>query len=259
MKTLRSRPRLPGILPALFLLLIAAALPASAQRPRVLPPGSIVEGKSLSKWADLWWKRIYETPAAINPLLDTTGQFGGVGQKGPVFFLYGTFGGVVERTVTVKGEKYLFFPIINFENDPYPFGDPNAPYLDWTVAFLRAGAKANIDMTNYLDATVDGVPVTCLRYTNGKPVCSLFDHRERTKKPFTYTLPGNFEDIATFFGDPRFTGQEIGPAVSDGYWLMLTPLRRGWHTITFAATTSFGFDLRVSYRIHVVRDEDDCD
>ena len=233
-----------------------AVLPANAQT-QVYPPHSKVSGKSLAQWADQWWKLVYETPASQFQILDPDGRFGSVGQKGPVYFLYGTFGGDVERTVTIKGEKKLFFPLINFENDPYPFGDPNAPYLNWTVDFLKAGAKANIDQTTDLGATVDGVPVTQLRYTEGGLVGNLFNHREQTNKPFSYTLPGNNTDIASFFGDPRFTGVTIKPAVSDGYWLMLEPLGKGWHTVTFSSATSFGFSLNVVYHIHVVSGDDD--
>lgn len=231
---------------------LAAALPAFAQT-SVYRPGAQVHGKSLSQWGDAWWTLSYETPGAQNQILDPDGRYGHVGQSGPVFFLWGTFGGPAERWVTIADDVDLFFPLVNSEWDPYPFGDPNAPYLDWSVDLLRQITAGFIDTTNGLSASVDGVPVTQLRYTDGAPVTTLFAHRERTDKPFSYRLPRNNTDVASFFGDPRFTGMVIGPAVSDGYWLMLTPLSVGQHTVRFGSTSTTGFFVDVVYHLNVVK------
>jgi len=82
--------------------------------PGVAPVKSRPNGKSYGEWAQAWWTWASSIPADQNPVLDTTGQFAGVGQSGHVWFLAGTiFGGTFERTVTVPTGTALFFPALN--------------------------------------------------------------------------------------------------------------------------------------------------
>src|SRR6266404_1942081 len=59
---------------------------ASAE-PGTLPPGQlpVLTGE--------WWQWALSIPASQNPLLDTTGDKCMVGQRGPIWFLAGTFTG----------------------------------------------------------------------------------------------------------------------------------------------------------------------
>ena len=109
-----------------------------------------------------WWQWVYSQPAVdvgntnSNPLLDTTGQFAGVGQAdgiGPAnkyFFLTGTLGGSAIRNVTVPQGKALFFPIINVNFDN-AVDQPS----DLGVTELKALAKATIDKTTKTTATLN--------------------------------------------------------------------------------------------------------
>ena len=79
--------------------------------PGALPPQSLPYGHTYGEWAALWWQWALGIPESMNPVEDTTGQFAGVGQQGPVWFLGGTFGNSVERGITVPRGKAIFMPV----------------------------------------------------------------------------------------------------------------------------------------------------
>ena len=54
-------------------LLIAALFSTQAQAADVLAPGSTVAGKSIAAWSAEWWKWDWNSPAAADPLNDSTG------------------------------------------------------------------------------------------------------------------------------------------------------------------------------------------
>ena len=201
------------------------------------------EGKHANLSA-LWWQWVSAQPAVIDadgintyPILDSTGKYASVGQEdgiGPgnkVFFLTGTFGFDVVRTVTVPAGKALFFPILNYEAD-------NAvdPPTNNTVPQLRAIAKAVIDGAISMYATLNGEPLEIFR----------------TKSPtFDYTVPDN-NSIYDYFGlvGPQFEGR-IKPAVADGYWVYVDPLRRGKYVLKFGVEAVGGFSLNVTYNLTI--------
>ena len=87
--------------------------------PGVLPSDSKPYGHSYGEWGAMWWQWALSIPVSENPLFDETGEFAGVGQSGPVFFLAGVFNvsGTAERTITVPRGKALFFPLLNTAAD----------------------------------------------------------------------------------------------------------------------------------------------
>jgi hypothetical protein len=222
------------------LLAIVALTPAWAQNNGKQQNG---EGKFANLTA-LWWQWVYAQPAVdvggtnTNPVLDTTGEFAAVGQEngiGPgnkIFFLAGTFGVNVTRTVTVPAGKALFFPMVNFEID-------NAvdPPTDYTVPQLRALARATIDTVNFTYARLDA--------GTGFMDLEIF----RTKSPaFDYTVPdGNsLYDYFDLIG-PQFEGR-IKPAVADGYWAYIPPLLPGDYILEFGGRNPpLLFELNVTY------------
>lgn len=191
----------------------------------------------------LWWQWVLAQPAInvgdtnTNPVLDTTGDFATVGQENGIgpgdryFFLAGTFGGDVVRTVTVPHGKSLFFPVINTDVD-----NATEPPTNYTVPQLVALAKANIDVTTSTYATLDGAPLEIFR----------------TASPtFAYTMPDEYSlyDYFGLFG-PQFEGT-IQPAVSDGYWVVLPPLRPGKYTLNFGAANPSGFTGDITYHLTI--------
>lgn len=192
----------------------------------------------------LWWQWVYAQPAMdvgstnTNPVFDSTGAYAAAGQEngiGPgnkIFFLTGSFGANVVRTVTVPEGKALFFPVINFEYD-------NAvdPPTSYNVPKLRELAAASIDGATALYARINGAPLDIFR----------------TKSPtFDYTLPDE-NSIYDYFGliGPQFEGR-IKPAVSDGYWVYVPPLPAGSYLLQFGgAIPATGFSIDITYNLTI--------
>lgn len=222
-----------------FVLSIAPSLVqagvGNAGNPGILPSGSSAHGQTYGAWSDAWWQWALSIPADTNPMLDPTGANAAIGQSGSVWFLAGNQGGTSERSVTIPPGKTLFLPLVNYVwiNTPQ-FGDP-----EWSPeqeAFARALIAAAIDTANGLACEIDG-----------KSVKNLMAYRCQTP-------PGGAEMIAlpegNIFGIPADT---YGPMVTDGYYLMVTPLTPGEHTLHFKASLGDNFHVDVTYHLTVKR------
>lgn len=222
--------------------LLASTAPAGAapSRPFVVPPfDGLYNGLAVA-----WWNYALGQPAATNPLTDTTGIHCGRGQAGPIFFLVGTAGsGAVTRDqCTVRGVKVLFFPLMNAFDVHTPGDGLDTPQLIYRD-FLSFGFRSDT-----LRASVDGVPIRRL-----DPKTTPF---RACAAPVTGCAPGSFS--LTFPSDNLF-GLPAGtyrPAVQDGYYLLLAPLKPGVHTIAFGGTGTFAgaaADQDIKYRLRVLR------
>jgi hypothetical protein len=110
-----------------------------------------------------WWQWALSIPTSVNPQTDTTGQNAVVGQRGPVWFLAGVFGGgMVTRTCSLPEGTALFFPVINSVNINTP-GVCGSPPTNTPVSELRKASATSIDGATNLSVTVDGVAITNLR------------------------------------------------------------------------------------------------
>lgn len=211
------------------LVLAASSADAGNPNPGVLPPHSNAFGKTYGEWAGEWWNWGLQFPSATNPIMDTTGEFGHLGQEGPVWFLAGNFGGTTQRQLTVPTGKALFFPIVNTIWLATTPGE--------TEEEIRAGANADIDGTSVLECTVDGIPLE-----------GLFDYRAESP-PGGFVLYVAGGSVLTEWGfEP---GDYPYPTVADGYWLMLAPLSKGEHDIQFHGVKG-DFGLDVTYDLNVV-------
>ena len=203
---------------------------------RVVERNSNTFGNTYGEWSAQWWQWVLSIPAAINPGLDTTGANCGMGQAGPVWFLAGTFGASpVTRFCTVPAGKALFFPILNAVFGSGVFDcNPTVPDVVCNLVALRQSAAASMDSVR-LQASLDGEP---LRH--------LSDQRVQSPE-FTLTEPAH--------GVNDVPAGTYTPQVSDGYWLMLKPLRPGPHTINFrgeiTAGAFAGFVVDVTYNLTV--------
>jgi hypothetical protein len=216
----------------------------------VYPPGSNPLGVSYGEWTARWWQWLTSIPGPVNPNLDTTGANCDQGQSGPVWFLAGRFssGPQTVRACTVPADKLLLLPIANIW-----FGDgvgdcngigplhpdpklPTCPAMFAPVDFnqpngwtpVTAAVVGTENNPPALELTVDGIPLR-------DPTAY------RALAPqFSYKLPRN-----SLNGNPPGT---YGPSGSDGYWVMLTPLPPGRHTIHFRTGDGFQdvlYNLRV--------------
>jgi len=222
----RSIATATGLSLILAVLTVApAALAQLNPNPGILPPNSTPYGHSYGEWTAKWWQWALSIPADRNPLTDTTGEFCGEGQGGPVWFYAGTFGNSAERTCTMPAGKAIFMPVFNWIFGAGVFDcDPTVPGVPCDVPTLRAAAAANTEAAEVLEVTIDGVPVQDVR-----------DYRASSPEPFSITYPEN-----SVVGVPAGT---YFPQVADGYWLMLSPLSKGQHTIrahVIAPDTIFG-------------------
>jgi hypothetical protein len=188
-----------------------------------------------------WWQWALSIPTSVNPMLDTTGQNGVVGQRGSIWFLAGTFGGgTVTRTCAVPEGRALFFPVINQIN----FNTPNVCGQDSNnipVSVLRAASATFINGATKLSVTFDGKRI--------KDVIRV------QSEVFEVALPKN-----NVFNAPC-TGANLGdvpagiysPAVDEGFYVLLDPLDIGKHALHFhAENPSQGVTQDVTYNLTVV-------
>jgi hypothetical protein len=195
------------------------------KNPGVHPPNAKFRGLSYSEWQARWWQEAFSIPiSADNPFV--SGQpFGG---DDKVLFLAGLFG---ENTVEIRipTGTALFFPVINsecsvIEGDPF-HGDNEAE--------LRECANGHMDGTSDRFAIIDGVPVKQL-------------DRYRTESPLFEFGPLPADNI---LGAPEGATSE---GVDAGFYLLLTPLSVGQHTIHFGGTFADGGSIDTTYIITVV-------
>jgi hypothetical protein len=140
-----------------------------------------------------------------------------VGQSGLIWFLAGVFGGgtfTITRSCSVPAGKVLFLPVANVVNFNSP-GVCGSPNQNQTVAELRAGAAGFLAGFNSKSVTVDGQSVPMPRIQS---------------RVFEVALPEDniFDAPCTPENVPRGI---YSPAVNDGFYVLLWPLRVGTHVV----------------------------
>lgn len=192
-----------------------ASPPDARGRSAVLPPESKPFGQSYGAWAADWWRWAIRAPNPTNPVLDTTGEHCAEGQRGPVWFLAGTFdGSPVVRQCTVPAGRALFFPIVNIAWIGFPTDPPvtRAELLEMLAPIKEATG---------LEVTVDGQVVPRLdRYLVTSPIFS------------TVAPADNIMGVEA--------GTRLAPCLDQGFYVMLRPLAPGLHTVTFRGESAFG-------------------
>ena len=203
-------------------LLLAAATSAHAQGNRIVQPGQQLFGKSYNQLIEKWTNWFVTEPIATHPAFDPDGRFCDRNQEGDVWFLAGTYGGVIDRTCEVPAGKALFLPLggvfVSFAPE-FPVEDDPCLQMGSTLEKLRCDVNNDIPTapsTRY-QVTLDGVPVE-----------DLFAYR-------TQSLPGGFTlrvPNPSFITDLGLPAGNRFPAVADGHFLLLKPLKPGEHTLT---------------------------
>lgn len=210
---------------AVVTLLMTGAV-ARAQSARVFDPDSEPFGTPFRQWTAQWWQHVLSFPLDGNPLFDETGALCMLGQRGPVWLLYGSTGGTVTRTCSVPSGKALLFPVIN----QVDFNTTNQ-----TARELRAEVAPCMDAVTTLSVEVDGRPVRDLD-AEFRVRSAVF---EVTIPPNSFVPPGTYS-----------------PAIDDGFWVMLKPLSVGSHTVHIRAARDGcpvdPFALDVLYHLTIV-------
>ncbi len=198
---------------------------ASAQAAdTVIDPAQSVAGLSQLALSQQWWQWAIASPAATNPLFDSSGAHAGTNNQGPVYFLAGNLGGLSVRSFDVPVGKPVFFPVLNAFDAEVP-GDP-ACGLPCAYGFLDGQGMTG---AVHLHATLDGKDL----------LLAAPDFRQRSTAFFPLDVP--VDDPFGF--PPPYEGTLA--AVSDGYWVALDGLSPGKHTLVFGGTSSSGFTLEI--------------
>jgi hypothetical protein len=207
----------------------------AAEGIKVLEPGTKHFGKSYNELAGNWWNWAVQFPFETNPIVEDGSVDCTRGQKGKIWFLAGTFGETANRECTIPTGKALFFPILNALWWVPEDGD--------NVAEVRALANAQINAATSLEVSIDGVAIE-----------DPFAYRAQSP-PGGFAL--NFGPLLADLGFPP-TPDPREPAVADGYWILLAPLRKGAHIIEFRSSQSGPpvFNLHVTYHLTVGHDDD---
>ena len=223
----------------LVALLCATSAQAADPKPVIAPIDSKPAGQTYGRWAAEWWQWALGIPAAGNPLLDTTGDHCAERQVDEVWFLAGSVTGPVVRTCKIPAGKSLFFPLINtvygaFLNDP-----PETR----TKKFVRAGGSCTepAQISVWIDGHKVSMPTQFFTGASGSQ-----SHFFNVQLP-----PGNL------WGFDETTVPELvfSPSAEQGYYLFVSPLRPGRHTIQWNATgCTEGGSQDIEYNLTVPRD-----
>ena len=137
-----------------------------------------------------------------------TGEFCHVGQRGNVWFLAGGYGtSKIKRTCIVPEGKYIFFPVINMVY--YPRHEASIT-CDTAIEFAALNNDTAIEIEVNLDSATAWNPA---------------DTRIR---------PDGCFDLLGLI-PKELNAPKVYPAASDGYWVMLKPLSKGKHFLSFKA------------------------
>ena len=184
---------------------------AASADDRIVEPGQVFAGKSYSELASEWTNWLTKEPIATNPAFDPDGSLCGANQDGKVWFLASTFGGIVDR-----------------------------PCLSMATDLERVRYDVNNDVpvapNVSFEATLDGVAVA-----------DLFAYRAQSQTGgFTLQVPD-----PSFLTDLGFPAGDRSPAVADGYFLFLKPLKTGAHTLNFRLINPDQSEAGVNYTLIV--------
>jgi hypothetical protein len=182
-----------------------------------------------------WWQWAFSIPLSLNPIADSTGGSCMIGQSGSLWFLTGNFGGSTVRACSVPEGTTLFFPVINqvgFNSPGCGQGPDNIP-----AKVLRKAVGDYIDSVRLgdLNVTLDNQPV--------------YPFKRIQSDVFALAMPAN-----------NLGGCDPGvysPAVDDGYYVKLDPLKVGPHTLHIHAAApgpdpSHPFIVDVTYSLKIV-------
>lgn len=200
--------------------------PATVQKPNFK-----LEGRSAADLSADWWKWAMSSPDEISPVRDNSGAHCDTGQRGNVWFLAGGFGtNLIRRSCVIPEGKYIFFPIINMAY--WPREENNGYTCKQAIKNAAVNNETAIDLFVELDGVVVKEPKKFRART--KKCFDIYDWIPTIEKPYN-----------------------AYPSASDGYWILLSPLAVGKHTVRFGGqynntTSAYGRNLQdIDYQITV--------
>ena len=205
-----------------FLMAAAAFADGHGNKGAVVQPDEEFFGKTYSELVSEWTQWFVQEPIATNPAFDPDGRYCDRNQDGKVWFLASTFGGVVDRTCEIPAGKAIFVSVGGaFVSFGPEFPEAGNPCLQMATGVERVRCDVNDD--------VPVAPAISLQATlDGAPVKDLFAFRAQSQPGgFTLRVPSS-----SFVTDLGLPAGDRSPAVGDGYFLFLKPLKPGTHTLS---------------------------
>lgn len=175
----------------------------------ILSPAENAYGSKYKELAARWWQWAYSMPDEDGAVWDTTGAKCAMEQKGDIWFLAGGYGSAtIKRHCTVPEGRNIFFPIIN-------------------MVYTDEGTN-NVLMCSYLKSEV-----TIKEKDISNIAVEINGHK--VDDPKQYHVTSNCFEL---YGYPSSTGKlsRLAYAVTDGFWILLSPLPKGKHNLKFGAT-----------------------
>jgi hypothetical protein len=188
-------------------------------------------GIPISRWAGMWWAWLLSVPLEKNPAFDETGENSSINQRGPVWFLAGTFnGGFARRRCKIPEGLSILIPIINWSGTLS--GKQNARPKFNTMEDIETEARIHMD----------GIDHSKLRFAiddqGYHEIASI-----RVQSRFEVELP-----------EHNLLGDVNGPTsgAADGYWIFLKPLKPGIsHVQSFGTCMSGAIQIGVNLELEV--------
>lgn len=205
----------------LALSLVPAASAGQPPTRGIMPANANVHGYSMVDIANAWSLWAWGTAADENPLLAVRCEPSPIDPR--IWFLPVSLGGEWEATCDVPPGTFLVLlpggvECSNLEPEPFFGAD---------AAELTQCAEDFFNEINVVEVTVNGTTVT-----------DLDDYVFTTD---VVTLPPN-----------NLLSADSGISLSMGWWLVLSPMSRGTHTVrAFDASDTFGFEAGITITINV--------
>lgn len=226
-------------------------------------------GRSQAKLTTDWWQWALSVPdqnpnedGYQGPFNDPKGDYAGLNQSGPVFFLAGPLfvdpaapnPGPIERNITVPRGKEIFFPVVNVEWDNAQlqafFGtdDPTTPENENFFAGLPNNGILSPAELRTLNEACMATTTDMFCVINGDSLFSdadwgddaLINYRQVTPTPKGFNLRIPADNALGLPLEATDNGRGlIKGAMSDGIWVNLK-LAPGSHQLTFGGTFNFG-------------------
>ncbi len=228
-KICRHVVTMAGVIGGLFIVPVSET--GAYDGSQVLPRYAYPFKKSYGDWTAEWWKWHFAIPAANHSDVSLDGANCGVGQSGDVWFLTGAFttevpenefATIVRESCVVPTGKAIFFPVVNIECSTIeapPFGGTTPEELLSCAESFVEGPNAQV---HDLYVEIDGAAL-------GNPE----DYRFQSPA-FTFAFDDEADNILGV--DCEVVNCDDPLSVSDGYWVMVSPLSPGNHTIRFTGS-----------------------
>ena len=196
------------------LLSVSGALsPKTGPRVTIVPPNAKFNGRTYSQWTAAFWQWMLALPLQGHPATDDPSYVFGAHQSGAVWY-WAAPDGPITRQVTLPFGTSLLLTIRDVETSTLE----EFPFFGATEVEQRSNSVWFADHIIDLFCVIDGVPVE-----------NLQDYRFVSPQfPFNAPTPW-------IFGATGGSGKAVG----DGYYLMLTSLSPGLHTIHYGGTFHF--------------------